>query len=32
VNDESHAQALAILRLYAPLIEVTSRADVLRGR
>jgi nicotinamidase-related amidase len=31
VNDESHSQALAILRLYGPLIEVTSVADVLRG-
>jgi len=31
VNDDSHAQALAILRLYGPLIEVTSVADVLRG-
>jgi nicotinamidase-related amidase len=31
VTDESHAQALAILRLYGPLIEVTSAADVLRG-
>ena len=32
VNDESHAQALDILRLYAPLIEVVSTADVLTGR
>jgi len=32
MNDETHAQALAILRLYSPLIEVTSVADVLRGR
>jgi nicotinamidase-related amidase len=31
VNDESHSQALAILRLYGPLIEVTTVADVLRG-
>jgi len=29
VTDESHAQALGILRLYAPLIEVVSLADVL---
>ncbi len=32
VSDESHAQALAILRLYGPLVEVTSLADVLRDR
>jgi nicotinamidase-related amidase len=32
VNDESQAQALGILRLYAPLIEVVSTADVLGGR
>ncbi len=32
VSDESHAQALAILRLYGPLIEVTSLSDVLSGR
>ena len=32
VNDESQAQALDILRLYAPLIEVVSTADVLGGR
>jgi nicotinamidase-related amidase len=32
VNDESQAQALDILRLYAPLIEVVSTADVLVGR
>ena len=32
VNDESQAQALDILRLFAPLIEVVSTADVLRGR
>jgi nicotinamidase-related amidase len=31
VSDESHSQALAILRLYGPLIEVTTVADVLRG-
>jgi len=31
VNDETHAQALAILRLYEPLIEVTTVADVLRS-
>ena len=31
VTDESHSQALAILRLYGPLIEVTSVAGVLRG-
>jgi len=30
VNDESQAQALDILRLYAPLIEVVSTAEVLR--
>jgi nicotinamidase-related amidase len=29
VNDETHAEALAILRLYGPLIEVTTVADVL---
>ncbi|MGO8883876.1 MAG: cysteine hydrolase family protein [Streptosporangiaceae bacterium] len=29
INDESHAQALAVLRLYSPLIEVVSVADVL---
>jgi nicotinamidase-related amidase len=29
VNDESHAKALDILRLYSPLVEVTSLADVL---
>jgi nicotinamidase-related amidase len=29
VNDETHAQALAILRLYGPLIEVTTVADLL---
>jgi nicotinamidase-related amidase len=32
VNDESHAQALAILRLYSPLVEVVSLDEVLRGR
>jgi nicotinamidase-related amidase len=32
VNDESQVQALDILRLYAPLIEVVSTADVLAGR
>ena len=32
VNDESQRQALDILRLYAPLIEVVSTADVLTGR
>jgi nicotinamidase-related amidase len=31
VNDVSHAQALDIMRLYAPLIEVVSAADVLRA-
>jgi nicotinamidase-related amidase len=31
VYDETHAQALAILRLYEPLIEVTTVADVLRS-
>jgi nicotinamidase-related amidase len=29
VTDKSHAQALDILRLYAPLVEVISLADVL---
>jgi nicotinamidase-related amidase len=29
VNDVSHEQALAVLRLYGPLIEVVSVADVL---
>jgi nicotinamidase-related amidase len=29
VTDESHRQALDILRLYAPLVEVTAVADVL---
>ena len=31
VDDESHQKALDILRLYAPLIEVTSLDDVLGG-
>jgi len=31
VDDESHRQALDILRLYAPLIEVSSLNDVLGG-
>lgn len=30
VNDVSHGQALGILRLYSPLVEVVSVADVLR--
>ena len=30
VSDTSHAQALDILRLYGPLVEVVSLADVLR--
>jgi nicotinamidase-related amidase len=30
VNDVSHGQALDILRLYSPLVEVVSVADVLR--
>jgi nicotinamidase-related amidase len=30
VNDVSHGQALDILRLYSPLIEVVTLADVLR--
>ncbi|MEP7025669.1 MAG: cysteine hydrolase [Actinomycetota bacterium] len=30
MNDETHAQALAILRLYGPLVQVASLADVLR--
>ncbi len=29
VNDESHLQALEILRLYAPLIEVVSLNEIL---
>lgn len=29
VSDEAHAQALDILRLYAPLVEVVTLADVL---
>ena len=29
LNDESHRQALGILRLYAPLVQVVSLADVL---
>jgi nicotinamidase-related amidase len=29
VSDESHAMALDILRLYAPLVEIVSVADVL---
>jgi nicotinamidase-related amidase len=32
VNDETQAQALAVMRLYGPLIEVTTVADVLRSR
>ena len=31
VTDESHAQALAVMRLYAPLIEVVSLAGALAG-
>jgi len=31
VDDDSHAKALDILRLYAPLVEVTSLDDVLGG-
>lgn len=31
VDDQSHQKALGILRLYAPLIEVTSLDDVLGG-
>jgi len=31
VNDASHEQALAVLRLYGPLIEVTTVADVLEA-
>ena len=31
VTDESHQQALAVLRLYAPLVEVVSSADLLGG-
>jgi nicotinamidase-related amidase len=29
VNDETHAQALAVLRLYGPLIEVVGLADAV---
>src|SRR5262249_34898039 len=29
VDDESHAQALHIMRLYSPLVEVVTLADVL---
>jgi nicotinamidase-related amidase len=29
INDESHSQALEILRLYAPLIEVVSLTEIL---
>jgi nicotinamidase-related amidase len=29
VDDESHAKALDILRLYSPLVEVVTMADVL---
>jgi len=29
VDDTSHAQALDIMRLYGPLVEVVSVADVL---
>ena len=31
VDDESHARALGILRLYAPLVEVVTLDDVLGG-
>jgi hypothetical protein len=31
VTDESHAQALAVMRLYAPLIEVVSLAGAVAG-
>ena len=31
VNDESQAQALALLRLYAPLIEVVSLGEAVAG-
>ena len=31
VTDDSHQQALAVLRLYAPLVEVVSSADLLGG-
>ena len=31
VDDDSHAKALDILRLYAPLVEVTSLHAVLGG-
>jgi nicotinamidase-related amidase len=31
MTDDSHRQALDILRLYAPLVEVASLADVLGG-
>src|SRR5262249_28748582 len=29
VDDESHAQALHIMRLYSPLVEVVTLADVI---
>ena len=29
VNDQTHRQALDIMRLYAPLIEVVTLADIL---
>ena len=31
VDDDSHAKALDILRLYAPLVEVVTLDDVLGG-
>ncbi len=31
-TDTTHKQALAVMRLYAPLIEVTTVAEVLRSR
>jgi nicotinamidase-related amidase len=31
VDDASHARALDIMRLYSPLVEVTSLAEVLAG-
>ena len=31
VNDRTHAQALDIMRLYAPLVQVTSVAEILQN-
>ncbi len=32
VSDEDHRRALDVMALYAPLIEITTVADVLMGR